>query len=425
MDHTNRFDGKGELYAKARPKYAAELFAYLKNSLNIRQDSIFADIGSGTGIFTEQLLHCGYKVFAVEPNGDMRRKAEEKLSGNSRFTSVGGADRDTGLPEQSVDHIVTAQAFHWFDVDAFKKECRRILKPNGTVMIVYNTREESAACNKALADLHRRYCPQFEGFSKGMNEEKCRAFFDGRCEIFRADNSLTYDRGGYVSRVLSSSYSLREGDENYAEYLEEINKLFDMFAIDGAITVPMFTVAYIGSIKEGRERMRLSIKKCTADDLEILRQLSIKTYYETFAHLNTPEDMAAYLMDAFNEDKLCRELGDQNSTFFFLYADEKLAGYLKWNEAPSQTDINDRESLEIERIYVSSGFQGAGLGKYLMEKAISIATERGKKYVWLGVWEKNEKAICFYKKNGFYEIGTHAFVMGEDVQTDYIMRKDL
>lgn len=111
--------------------------------------------------------------------------------------------------------------------------------------------------------------------------------------------------------------------------------------------------------------------------------------------------------------------------FFFLYVDDKLAGYLKLNEAPSQTDINDAESLEIERIYVLSCFQGAGLGRYLMEQAIRIAAEREKKYVWLGVWEKNEKAIRFYKKNGFYEIGTHSFVMGEDVQTDYIMKKDL
>ena len=171
--------------------------------------------------------------------------------------------------------------------------------------------------------------------------------------------------------------------------------------------------------------MNLAIKKCTAEDLEVLRQLSIKTYYETFSHQNTAENMAAYLEDAFDEGKLRRELGDENSSFFFLYADERLAGYLKLNEAPSQTDINDSDSLEIERIYVSGEFQGAGLGRYLMEQTINIATERRKKYAWLGVWEKNEKALSFYKRSGFYEIGTHKFVMGEDVQTDYIMRRDL
>lgn len=165
--------------------------------------------------------------------------------------------------------------------------------------------------------------------------------------------------------------------------------------------------------------------KCTANDIDELRELSIRTYFETFAHLNTPEDMDAYLKDAFDRNKLIGELSNANSEFYFLYFNDKLAGYLKLNEAPSQTDINDEASLEIERIYVSGEFQGEGLGRYLMEQALRMAAERKKQFAWLGVWEKNEKAIRFYTRNGFYEIGTHKFVMGEDVQTDYIMRKDL
>ena len=160
-------------------------------------------------------------------------------------------------------------------------------------------------------------------------------------------------------------------------------------------------------------------------DIDELRTLSIHTYYETFAALNTPENMEKYLRCAFDREKLRKELEDKNSLFFFLLSGEKLAGYLKVNEAPSQTDVNDPASLEIERIYVSGEFQGEGLGRYLVELAIRMAVERKKKYVWLGVWEKNEKAIRFYKRNGFCQIGTHSFVMGEDVQTDYIMRKDL
>ena len=171
--------------------------------------------------------------------------------------------------------------------------------------------------------------------------------------------------------------------------------------------------------------MSIILKKCTIEDFETLRELSIKTYYDTFAHLNSPEDMTAYLEDAFNTDKFTDELNDPNSAFYLLYCNEQIAGYLKLNEAPSQTDINDYDSLEIERIYVLGEFQGEGLGTYLIEQANSIATKRQKKYTWLGVWEKNEKAIRFYKKNGFYEIGTHNFVMGKDVQTDYVMRKDL
>ena len=171
--------------------------------------------------------------------------------------------------------------------------------------------------------------------------------------------------------------------------------------------------------------MSCYLKQCTADDFDTLRELSIKTYYETFSPLNTPEDMTAYLHDAFNVQKFAEEFHDIYSEFYFLYYHGQIAGYLKLNEAPSQTDINDKESLEIERIYVSRKFQGVGLGRFLMERAVAMATECRKKYVWLGVWEKNEKAIGFYKKNGFYEIGTHIFVMGEDAQNDYIMRKDL
>ena len=171
--------------------------------------------------------------------------------------------------------------------------------------------------------------------------------------------------------------------------------------------------------------MELLFRLCTPQDVEELRQLSIKTYYETFAHLCAPEDMDAYLTEAYDREKLRREMEDAHSDFYFLFADEKLAGYLKLNEAPSQSDINDETSLEIERIYVSKEFQGKGLGACLMNQAMSIARERKKRFAWLGVWEKNENALGFYKKNGFYAIGTHSFIMGDDKQTDYIMRKDL
>jgi ribosomal protein S18 acetylase RimI-like enzyme len=172
-------------------------------------------------------------------------------------------------------------------------------------------------------------------------------------------------------------------------------------------------------------KMNITIKKCTADNLEELILLSKETFYQTFAAQNTVEDMETYLETAFSKDKLYRELCDHNTSFFFLYADESLAGYLKLNDYPSQTDVNDENSLEIERIYVLKDFQGLGLGRYLMEYSIKTAADNGKNYVWLGVWEKNEKALRFYKSNGFYRIGEHSFVIGNDVQTDYIMRKDL
>lgn len=171
--------------------------------------------------------------------------------------------------------------------------------------------------------------------------------------------------------------------------------------------------------------MHIFLKPAAMHDIDELRELSVRTYYETFTAYNTPENMEEYLNRAFDREKLHRQLADKNVLFFLLYFDEKPAGYLKLNEAPAQTDINDTAALEIERIYVSKAFQGEGLGRYLMDKAISLAVQRRKKYVWLGVWEQNEKALRFYKRYGFYRIGRHSFVMGDDEQTDYIMRKDI
>jgi len=246
-DNTARFDGKGEIYAKARPKYAPGLLDYMKNELHIAPGGVIADIGSGTGIFTTQLLGIGCKVFAVEPNADMRARAEESLSGAMGFVSVNGSDARTGLQGGSVDCVTAAQAFHWFDKAAFRAECARILKPGGRVMIVYNFRVE-AACTTALAALRRRYSPDFKGFSNGVSESDCIGFFGGRCDIFRADNTQHYDRRGYIDRVLSSSYSVNEGAPEYAEYLDEINRIFDAFSAGGYIAVPMETAAFAGAV---------------------------------------------------------------------------------------------------------------------------------------------------------------------------------
>lgn len=248
MDYTNRFSGKGEIYAKARPKYAAGLFDYLKKSMGIPAGSVFADIGAGTGIFAEQLLDCGYRVFAVEPNADMRRKAEEKLSQNPNFISVIGSDGNMNLPDKSVDYITAAQAFHWFDAEAFRRESKRVLKPGGKVILVYNARDVKAGCIKALANLHCRYNPEFHGFSNGMSHEKCVNFFPGTCDVFRTDNTQIYDRKSYVNSVLSSSYALKEDDARYAEYLKDINEIFDTLSADGLIAIPTETVAYIGTV---------------------------------------------------------------------------------------------------------------------------------------------------------------------------------
>lgn len=171
--------------------------------------------------------------------------------------------------------------------------------------------------------------------------------------------------------------------------------------------------------------MEFILKKCHISDLENLRELAYQTFDDTFGHLNTPENMQVYLEKAFSREKLQDELTNPLSRFFFLAQGSQLVGYLKINEGEAQTDLKDSASLEIERIYIKKEFQGYGLGKKLIEQAVEIAVKEGKQYLWLGVWEKNQKAIAFYKKMGFREVGTHHFYMGDEKQRDFIMRRDL
>jgi len=171
--------------------------------------------------------------------------------------------------------------------------------------------------------------------------------------------------------------------------------------------------------------MELAFYQCKLEDAEALRDFLYRAFQDAYAGMMAQPTIGAYMKKAFDLDKLRVELEKPGSAFFFLYADGTLAGCLKTNESPAQSDLNDPQSLEIERIYLASKFRGRGLGNALMDKAVAIAKQKNKTHIWLGVWENNGKAIRFYKKNGFYQAGTHGFVMGEERQTDFIMRKDL
>lgn len=171
--------------------------------------------------------------------------------------------------------------------------------------------------------------------------------------------------------------------------------------------------------------MTIKIKKCTLEDLHTLQEISYETFYETFKHQNTSENMQAYLERAFNLNQLEKELLNTSSQFFFVYLNNEVAGYLKINTKDAQSEKMGDESLEIERVYIKSKFQKHGLGKYMLNKAIEIAMECNKKSIWLGVWDNNENAIAFYKKMGFVHTGAHSFYMGDEEQTDYIMTKTL
>jgi len=170
---------------------------------------------------------------------------------------------------------------------------------------------------------------------------------------------------------------------------------------------------------------KIEITKVTSADLLRLQAIAKQTFVETFADHNTEEDMRLYVEKNLNIDKLADELRDQNSEFYFALIDNKVTGYLKINHGQAQTELKDESSLEIERIYVLKDFHGKNVGQVLYNKAIDIATRANAEYVWLGVWEKNPRAINFYKKNGFIEFDKHIFKLGHDEQTDIMMRLTL
>ncbi|MBD7968264.1 GNAT family N-acetyltransferase [Paenibacillus gallinarum] len=167
----------------------------------------------------------------------------------------------------------------------------------------------------------------------------------------------------------------------------------------------------------------INTRKCTIEDLEILREISVETFKDTFEDQNSSENMKTYLDRAFNLKQIEEELVNEFSEFYFLYLNEDIAGYLKLNTNDAQSETMGNDSLEVERIYVRKKFHKQGLGKFLINKAIEIAKEQNKDKVWLGVWEKNENAISFYKKMGFVQTGAHSFYMGDEEQIDLIMTK--
>lgn len=168
--------------------------------------------------------------------------------------------------------------------------------------------------------------------------------------------------------------------------------------------------------------MHVEYRKCTAKDLEALVEISLKTFVDAFEKDNNPEDFRDYINVAFAEKTILEQLSNPNSSFYFLYLDQQLAGYYKLNEYDAQSELMADDIMELERIYVLSAFQNKGLGAFMLNEAIQIAINKKKKSLWLGVWQENNEAVRFYEKHGFVKFGTHPYYIGKDRQTDWLMQ---
>ncbi|WP_439504716.1 GNAT family N-acetyltransferase [Sediminibacterium sp.] len=165
-----------------------------------------------------------------------------------------------------------------------------------------------------------------------------------------------------------------------------------------------------------------TLEKISLADVTQLQQISRKTFKETFSEHNTKEDLNKYLNEQLSIERLSEELNNPHSAFYFACENKKVIGYLKLNWSTAQTEYLDEQAFEIERIYVLKEYLGKGVGQFLLENAIIIGKEKKPSYIWLGVWEMNTRAIRFYEKNGFIVFSSHLFKLGNDIQTDLLMK---
>ena len=171
--------------------------------------------------------------------------------------------------------------------------------------------------------------------------------------------------------------------------------------------------------------INLRIEKISAFNIDELQKISRDTFFQSFVTSTSEENMQHYLEHNFSKEQLTKEVENSHSEFYFAILESEVIGYLKINYSAAQTELKDDHTLEVERVYVRNNYYGKGVGQQLLDYARQIAKQKNMQSIWLGVWENNHRAISFYKKNGFVTFDTHVFMLGEEAQTDYMMRLDL
>jgi SAM-dependent methyltransferase len=247
---TQRFSDRVENYVRYRPGYPEQMLEFLRESAEWSPSSVIADLGSGTGISARYFLERGNTVFAVEPNDPMRRAAEAQLSSFQRFRSVAATAEATTLDPGSIDLVVAAQAFHWFDVDGFRREVRRILRPGGHAAIIWNVRRVDGT--PFLRDYEAMLLAFGTDYEKVRHENVSEAdltrFFGGPFERGSFFNEQVFDYEGVKGRLLSSSYVPADGDPRQATMLEELRRIFDRHQQGGRARFEYDTVVYCGRV---------------------------------------------------------------------------------------------------------------------------------------------------------------------------------
>jgi SAM-dependent methyltransferase len=251
-DSTQRFTGRVEDYARYRPAYPPEFLDLLRRECGLTEDTVVADVGSGTGILARLFLDNGNRVIAIEPNEEMRRAGEVLLSGHDRFESVTGTAEATTLPPSSVDLITAGQAFHWFDPAPARKEFARVLRPGGRVVLVWNDRRKHGTpFQEAYENLLETYAIDYAGVEHGRkgSPENIRSFFaPNPVHTATFDNRQVLDYDGLLGRLRSSSYVPAEGYPGHREMLDELERIFHDHDNRGRVVMEYDTRAYYGCL---------------------------------------------------------------------------------------------------------------------------------------------------------------------------------
>ena len=251
VEPTLRFSDRVDDYVKYRPGYPAVVLDWLEEASGLKQQSIIADVGSGTGIFTRLLLERNYTVYAVEPNDAMRVAAEEALNGVPGFHSVKGTAEATGLDADSVDLIVCAQAFHWFNNGATLDEFRRILKPEGHFALIWNNRDTGADAFAVAYDalLKNSSIDYNKVNHQNVGDIDFKAFFkDGEYTVTTYPNEQVFDEVGLIGRAYSSSYVPAVDTEAGQRFLVLLKELFAKYSVGGEVVFRYGTEIYSGRV---------------------------------------------------------------------------------------------------------------------------------------------------------------------------------
>lgn len=249
---TTRFSDRVDNYIKYRPRYPKEIIGYLKSNNILKDDYLIADIGSGTGISAELFLQNGNNVSGVEPNKEMREAGEKILSGYSNFMSIEGSAESTTLEDKSIDLIISAQAFHWFDTAKAKIEFNRILKNGRYAVLIWNARKlNSTPFSTEYEKLLIKYGTDYtEVRYDNTNETIFSSFFDSGYMEKEFQNEQVFDFEGIKGRLLSSSYAPAEADQNYSSMLKELNEIFGKYADNNKVKIEYDTKLVLGILHD-------------------------------------------------------------------------------------------------------------------------------------------------------------------------------